>query len=298
MATANLVPFFNAQFIDDTGVPLASGKLFTYISGTTTNQVTYQDQGEVATNTNPIILDAAGRCNLWVAPALVYTFKLTRADNTVLKTWDNVAGAALAPSVVTSVNSLTGAVSLTAPNIPFTTGTSTTWFVGTDVGAALDSIITHVDGGLPAASVSINDFGNYYTGTNVETALQELGPKVPTQTGNAGKFLTTDGTNTSWSVAGAGTSTQTANGTITFPGGLIMKWGTTATLATDSAANAVTFPTAFPNACFVVQAQATTNNGVSVAANYSWGVYSVTVTGFLLNNDSTASTFSWIAIGN
>lgn len=175
-----LPPFFNAVFNDETATPLApasGGKLYTYISGTTTPQTTYQDSTTGSANTNPIILDTQGRCNLWLIPTDVYTFKLTRSDDTLIKTWDNVAGSALATGVVTSVNGDTGAVSLDASDIPFTTGTSTTWFAGTDVGAALDAVITRVDGGITAAAVTIADTGGYFTGTNVETALQELGAR-------------------------------------------------------------------------------------------------------------------------
>lgn len=180
--TNALAPFFNAQFFDDLVtpiVPLAGGKLYTYISGTVTNQLTYQDSGTTAPNTNPITLDSSGRCNLWLLPTAAYTFKITRADGTLIKTFDNVGGSALVTGIVTSVNGSTGAVSLTAPNIPFTTGTSTTWFVGTDVGAALDSIITHVDSAIPAASIPVADAGNYFTTPkNVENVLQQLGART------------------------------------------------------------------------------------------------------------------------
>ena len=170
----NQAPFFNAQFLDDDGTPLAYGLLYTYASGTTTPQVTYQDQAGGATNTNPIVLDAAGRCDLWLDPDLEYTLKLERADETLVKTWDDVVGAAGAADVVTSVNALTGAVSLTADDIPFTTGTSTTWFSGTDVSEALDAIINRADGVVTASTVTIADAGALITATTVEGALQEL----------------------------------------------------------------------------------------------------------------------------
>lgn len=178
MATKNLPPAFNTQFLDPTtGAELAGGLVHTYISGTTTNQTTWQDQAGTTTNTNPIVLDAAGQCRMWLDPALSYTILWTRSDGSGGRSVDNVGGSALATGIVTSVNGLTGAVVLNAPLIPFTTGTSTTWFVGTDVGAALDSIITHVDNAIPAASVPIVDAGNFYTSTNVEGALQEIGAR-------------------------------------------------------------------------------------------------------------------------
>lgn len=139
----NLAGLFNAQFIDTTGVPLDGGKLYTYISGTTTNQTTYSDEAGTATNTNPIILNSVGRCDLWLDPALTYTLLLKRSDNSTVDSWDDVVGCVKSTDAVASINGLSGVVVLEAQDIDFATGTSTTWFVGTDVAAALDAIIEH-----------------------------------------------------------------------------------------------------------------------------------------------------------
>lgn len=294
----NLPPDFNQQFCDEDGLPLSGGKLYTYISGTVTPQTSYSDESGT-TNTNPITLDAAGRCDLWLNPALVYTLVLKDSNLNLIKTWDDVAGSALATDVVTSVNTQTGDVVLASEDIPFTTETSTDWFAGTDVNAALDNIINRVDTGISAGSVAIADIGGYYTGTSVEAALQEVGAKaIPSQTGNAGKSLQTDGTNLAWGIAGAGTSTQASTGTITFPGGLIMKWGSTGTLPIDSAGNVVTFAAAFPNSCFNVQVNAGTDNSVGGGTQYGFGIFNITAAGFKINNDAAASIFYYFAIGN
>jgi hypothetical protein len=171
-----LPPAFSQQEFDDDGTPLAGGKLYTYASGTLTPQTTYLDQAGSAENENPIVLDARGEYNMWLDPTLEYDLVLTRADDTAVWTKEDVAGVANATEVVTSVNELTGDVTLTAEDIEFATGTSTDWFVGTDVAAALDALIDRTDS-TPAASVSIADAGNYFTGTSVEAALQELGAR-------------------------------------------------------------------------------------------------------------------------
>ncbi len=325
----NFAPFFNAQFVDTDGTLLVGGKLYTYLSGTVTPHPTYQDQAGLVPNTDPIILDSAGQCRLLLDPAVEYTFALYRADDTLVKTWDDIAGVATAAGVVISVNGMTGTVLLTADDIPHATGTSTTWFTATDVGAAIDEIINRVDSAIDAASVQIADVGGLYTATNVEAALQELGTALggvdsfPSQTGNAGKYLKTDGTSPSWAApipsatgqtgkflssdgtnaiwasAQTGTSTQLENGHITFPGGLIMQWGTTSTIATDDATNSVTFPTPFPNSCFAVMVCASTDMGVSGAGvRYSMAATAKTISGFNVVNDGDASTATWIAIGN
>lgn len=51
----------NAQYFDDAGDPLGSGKLYFYESGTTTPKITYADINFTIPNTNPVILTAAGR---------------------------------------------------------------------------------------------------------------------------------------------------------------------------------------------------------------------------------------------
>jgi hypothetical protein len=51
----------NAQYFDDAGDPLGSGKLYFYDTGTTTPKNTYSDINFTIPNPNPVILTAAGR---------------------------------------------------------------------------------------------------------------------------------------------------------------------------------------------------------------------------------------------
>lgn len=60
-----LLPAPLVQFCDDDGVPYVGGTLATYIPGTTTAKTTWSDAGGAAANTNPVVLDAAGRCTIW-----------------------------------------------------------------------------------------------------------------------------------------------------------------------------------------------------------------------------------------
>jgi hypothetical protein len=53
------------QFSDENGKPYAGGLLHTYAKGTTTPKTTWKDPAQAAVNTNPITLDAAGRCDMW-----------------------------------------------------------------------------------------------------------------------------------------------------------------------------------------------------------------------------------------
>jgi hypothetical protein len=49
------------QFFDASGNPLAGGKVYFYQAGTTTPQTTYSDSGGTTPNTNPLVLNSAGR---------------------------------------------------------------------------------------------------------------------------------------------------------------------------------------------------------------------------------------------
>jgi hypothetical protein len=53
------------QFIDADGHPYASGTLGTFIADSMTPKDTWLDPDAVTLNTNPIVLDSAGRCVVW-----------------------------------------------------------------------------------------------------------------------------------------------------------------------------------------------------------------------------------------
>lgn len=84
----DLLPAFDQQFVDNNGVPLAGGFLYTYLAGTTTPQATYTDASGVTPNTNPIVLNGSGRCTSWVNTG-TFKFVLTDSLGDVLLTVDN-----------------------------------------------------------------------------------------------------------------------------------------------------------------------------------------------------------------
>ena len=88
---AVLAPQPKAQFFDASGTPLVGGKVFTYAAGTTTPQATYTDASATAPNTNPVILDSRGECNLWFATATSYKVVLKNATDELQWTVDNIA---------------------------------------------------------------------------------------------------------------------------------------------------------------------------------------------------------------
>ena len=79
-------PKFHAT--DDDGNPLVGGKLYAYVAGTSTPKDTYTDYGLGTANTNPVILDARGECDLWGDG----NYKLTLTDANDVQIWsvDNI----------------------------------------------------------------------------------------------------------------------------------------------------------------------------------------------------------------
>lgn len=85
---ADLLPNVQQQFFDNNGNPLASGKIYTYNSGTTTPKATYTDTGAGTPNANPVILDANGRAAIWLSGA--YKIEIRTSADVVLRTVDAV----------------------------------------------------------------------------------------------------------------------------------------------------------------------------------------------------------------
>lgn len=85
---ASLIPVIKYRAFDGNGDPLVGGLLYTYVAGTSTPIATYSDPG-VTPNTNPVVLDANGEADVWLADG-VYKFVLKDADGVTQWTVDNV----------------------------------------------------------------------------------------------------------------------------------------------------------------------------------------------------------------
>lgn len=88
---AVLAPPPKAQFLDANGNPLVGGKVYTYAAGTTTPLTTFTDATATTPNTNPIILDSRGECDLWFSTATSYKVVLKDANDVTQWTVDNIA---------------------------------------------------------------------------------------------------------------------------------------------------------------------------------------------------------------
>jgi microcystin-dependent protein len=84
------VPFIKFREDDANGRPLAGGQLFSYAAGTSTPLPTYTTQAMTVPNTNPVILDASGRANVFIQDGIGYKFVLQDALGTVQWTADGI----------------------------------------------------------------------------------------------------------------------------------------------------------------------------------------------------------------
>lgn len=147
------------------------------------------------------------------------------------------------------------------------------------VAAAGDDTFNGSGGGLPVTSVTLNDGDNVYLVSNGAAQWLMIG-------GNAQLRYTQ-----SFSHAIA------SNGYQKLPSGLIIQWGLNAA-GTTSAGAAVTFPLAFPNACFQVIASDSGNQ------DYAYGCGTPSKNGFVLTGgvaggaSYTNGAARWVAIGN
>jgi hypothetical protein len=77
-AQVQLVPFVRSQWLDSNGKPLAGACIFSTVSGTSTPLATYTDYTGTVLNPNPVVLDSAGRGDIWLS-GQAYRLRLVTA---------------------------------------------------------------------------------------------------------------------------------------------------------------------------------------------------------------------------
>lgn len=108
----SLAPNIKSRFfITGTNRPLAGGLLYTYLAGTTTNAATYSDNLGTP-NTNPVVLDADGQCNLFLDDNVSYRIILKNSAGVTQFDQDRVASISSA-----QVAALAVTVAETAANV-------------------------------------------------------------------------------------------------------------------------------------------------------------------------------------
>jgi len=126
VAQRAMLPITTSGALTAAGKPCASCKVWTYVAGTTTPKTTYTTSTGSTANTNPVILNAAGRGNIWFESDTSYKFVLESAacatydeygvcHGATIWTIDSVTdyGGALAAGATSLTGDITGAYTTT-----------------------------------------------------------------------------------------------------------------------------------------------------------------------------------------
>lgn len=103
------------QFFDNSGNVLSGGKLYTYEAGTTTPLTTYTSSSGLVANSNPIVMNSAGRTpdEIWLTVGTDCKFVLKTSDDVLLGTYDNIPAVSNASSLANFIADLANTTSAT-----------------------------------------------------------------------------------------------------------------------------------------------------------------------------------------
>lgn len=87
--TLPVMPNPKIQFFDNSGNPLAGGKIYSYEAGTSTPKATYSEATGTTANANPVVLDSRGEASVYLSG----TYKLVLKDESDVQIWsmDNIS---------------------------------------------------------------------------------------------------------------------------------------------------------------------------------------------------------------
>ena len=162
------------QFFNNNGVPLSGGLLYSYAAGTSTPIATYTTISGNIANSNPIVLDSAGRVpnEIWITVGLGYKFVLQDASFNQIATWDNIPSNAPSPfandasSVAYEQGYTVTAGSFVVGQSYLITSVGTTNFVA--IGATTNNV------GVYFTAIGVGSgTGTAQLSRNVQTKLQE-----------------------------------------------------------------------------------------------------------------------------
>lgn len=118
---ASILPPPMTTFLDSNGNPLSLGVVYTYVPGTSTPKTTWQNAEATVFNTNPVSLDAAGRCLLYGNGSYRFLVK-DASGNTVYDQVTTITNrnVPLIPDVIPTSYSLPSVVTNTAQMVAAT----------------------------------------------------------------------------------------------------------------------------------------------------------------------------------
>jgi microcystin-dependent protein len=164
-----------AQFFDSNGTPLAGGLLYVYTAGTTTPATSWTTNSGTVANTNPIVLNAAGRTpfEIWLNSGVTYKFALYTSTNVLIGTYDNIP-AIDDPTVFNNLITVTGTNTLIGTSVPpytsYVAGMTLSFIpVNTNTGA----VTIDVDG-LGAKNIFVGATGTFTGGELVAGQIAQI----------------------------------------------------------------------------------------------------------------------------
>lgn len=169
-----LTPGFGAgyQGFLPTGLPNVSGKIFTYLAGTSTPTATYTTSAGSVANTNPIILGPSGYIpnEIWQSGGQAIKIVVQDALGNPISTNDNLTGIGdpasignvvsqivAGSNIVVSPGGGTGIVTVSAPSVAIPYGVDSGSV--NSVSLTLTGIVAYTDGMIVAGRVGFNNTG-------------------------------------------------------------------------------------------------------------------------------------------
>lgn len=203
MNLGTVMPFPKFFALDANGAPLSGGLLYTYAAGTSTPLSTYTSSGLTIANTNPVVLDSAGRAVVFLS-ANTYKFTLMSALGVLQWTVDGVASTGLSQSIVGI-----GATAFNFGGAEWCPITNTTYASGTTADKFLaNSAVLTIDSSRLVGTFGLNAMIQSISGQVTTLALVNLSdgsPNTPiatiTSTSTTGESVT--GTAITFAAAGA-----------------------------------------------------------------------------------------------
>ena len=165
--TGQVAPAPKFLAFDASGNPCSSCRLYAYLAGTTTPTDTYTSSTLGTPNTNPVVLDSAGRATVFINPSIAMKFTLKTAADVDIYTVDNVVGPFAGVISATAANTrgiqISRASADAGMSIASTGGSGKTYgIVSTTTGTL---VIRDDADGTPNITISGNDVTTTATGT-------------------------------------------------------------------------------------------------------------------------------------
>jgi hypothetical protein len=163
------------QFFADSGAALAGGKIYTYLAGTTTPVATYTTSAGTVANSNPIILDAAGRVpnQIWLTAGSAYKFVVKTSADVTIGTYDNLIGVADTSTLLASPSAIGSTTPAAGTFTTLTANTALRSANGLSIGSSYQNTITKDASDFFVARNSTQQYTTWQVLSPTQTALTD-----------------------------------------------------------------------------------------------------------------------------